>query len=118
MSHFSEGGKGVATDPKQRTLSNFIVTDGASGRGLGDQALSESNISDDTLAIGRDTSFSSDTHEQSELIDFVDTYQMPESEHTDTRHCHNEAETPGSLDLQIDDFNNNVRILICFFLEY
>lgn len=28
MSHFNEGGKGVSVDPKQKTLSNFIVTEG------------------------------------------------------------------------------------------
>ncbi|KAI3445883.1 hypothetical protein Pfo_002548 [Paulownia fortunei] len=108
MSHFSEGRKGVANDPKQKTLSNFIVTEDASGRGLGDQALSESNINDDTLTIDRETSFSSDAHEPCESIDFVDTYQMPDLDHTDTRHYHNEAETGGSFDLQIDDFKDHV----------
>ncbi|KAL0384309.1 UNVERIFIED_CONTAM: DNA polymerase kappa [Sesamum radiatum] len=103
MSHFNEGKKGVASDPKQRTLSNFIVTEDASGR------VSESNIDDDnTSSIGRETSFSSDAHVPCESFDFVDTHQILDVDPTDKRHGCNEAETGGSFDLQIDDFRDNV----------
>lgn len=109
MSQFGEGREGVAADPKQKTLSNFLVAEDASGRGLGAQAQPESTISDDTLAIGRESSLYSDIHEPSESFDFVDTCQMPESQHmVDTRHFQNEAETQESLDLQISNLNENV----------
>ncbi|KAL8541590.1 hypothetical protein ACS0TY_002742 [Phlomoides rotata] len=75
MSYFNEGGKGVAADPKQKTLSNFITL----GRGLGDEALLESNTCDNT---GRETGFCAEEMHRS--IDFVDTFEMPESEQTDT----------------------------------
>ncbi|KAK4437980.1 DNA polymerase kappa [Sesamum alatum] len=108
MSHFNEGKKGVASDPKQRTLSNFIVTEDASGRGLGDQAFSESNIDDDnTLSIGREIGFSSDAHGPCESFDLMHTHQMLDVDPTDRRHGRNEAETGGSFDLQID-FKDNV----------
>ncbi|KAL0422535.1 UNVERIFIED_CONTAM: DNA polymerase kappa [Sesamum latifolium] len=103
MSHFNEGKKGVASDPKQRTLSNFIVTEDASGR------VSESNIDDDnTSSIGRETSFSRDAHAPCESFDFMDTHQMLDVNTTDKRHGCNEPETGGSFDLQIDDFRDNV----------
>ncbi|GFP88639.1 DNA polymerase kappa [Phtheirospermum japonicum] len=103
MSHFSEGREGVAIDPKQKTLSNFIVTgENASGRGYENQALSESNLIDDNdLARHRETSLCSDhTHEPCESIDFVD---VPDLDHSDTRHFHYEAETEGSFGLQVDN---------------
>lgn len=88
MSHFNESKKGVASDPKQRTLSNFIVTEDASGR------VSESNIYDDnTLSIDRETSFSSDAHAPCESFDFMDTHQMLDVDPTDKRHGRDEAET-------------------------
>ncbi|KAL0356919.1 UNVERIFIED_CONTAM: DNA polymerase kappa [Sesamum calycinum] len=103
MSHFNEGKKGVASDPKQRTLSNFIATKDAVGR------VSESNTDDDnTLSIGRETSFSSDAHAPCESFNFMDTHQMLFVDPTDKRHGQNEAETGGSFDLQIDDFRDNV----------
>ncbi|KAK4401756.1 DNA polymerase kappa [Sesamum angolense] len=103
MSHFNEGKKGVASDPKQRTLSNFIATKDAMGR------VSESNTDDDnTLSIGRETSFSSDAHAPCESFNFMDTHQMLFVDPTDKRHGQNEAETGGSFDLQIDDFRDNV----------
>lgn len=111
MSHFSEGREGIAADPKQKTLSSFLVVDDASGRELGAEAQSESTISDDTFAIGKESRLCSDMHQPSESIDFVDTYHMPDCEHLDTRHFHNEAETQQeSLDLQISNLNENVRI--------
>ncbi|KAL0365306.1 UNVERIFIED_CONTAM: DNA polymerase kappa [Sesamum angustifolium] len=103
MSHFNEGKKGVASDPKQRTLSNFIATKDAVGR------VSESNADDDnTLSIGKETSFSSDAHAPCESFNFMDTHQMLFVDPTDRRHGQNEAETGGSFDLQIDDFRDNV----------
>lgn len=98
MSHFNEGREGVAADPKQRTLSNFLVADHASGRELGAQAQPESTSSDDALAIGRDSSLCSDIYEPSESIDFVGTHQIPDSEHSGSRNFHNEAETQGISD--------------------
>lgn len=111
MSHFSEGGEGVAADPKQKTLSNFLVAEDASRRGLGAQAQSESTTSDDAVAIGRESSLFSDMHKPSESIDFEDTYQIRDSEHTGTRQFLNEAETQGTLDLYIENSNEKVRIL-------
>ncbi|KAH6773137.1 DNA/RNA polymerases superfamily protein [Perilla frutescens var. frutescens] len=108
MSHFGEGREGIAADPKQKTLSNFLVAEDASGRGLGAHAQSESTISDDSLTIGRESSLCSDAHEPSDSIPFVDTYQIPDYEHADTRHFHNKAETQDSFGLQIDNLNKNV----------
>ncbi|KAK6159205.1 hypothetical protein DH2020_006519 [Rehmannia glutinosa] len=108
MSHFSEGREGVAIDPKQKTLANFIVTENASGSGHEDQTLTESDINDDALAIRRETSFCSDKHEPCESVDFADTYQLPDHNQTDITYCHNEAENGGTFDLQIDDFRENV----------
>ncbi|KAL3614350.1 hypothetical protein CASFOL_042424 [Castilleja foliolosa] len=103
MSHFAEGKEDVVNDPKQRTLSNFIVTgENASGRGHEDQALSESKLIDDGHDLGshRETSFcSDDTHEPCESVDYVD---VPDLDPSDTRHFHNEAEK-GSFDLQVDN---------------
>lgn len=104
MSHFSEGRKGGPVDVKQKTLSDFIITEDVTRRGFGDQALSESNINDNTSAVDGETSSCSYNHEPRESIDFVDTYQIPDLDQTDARHCHNEAETAESSDL--------VRILI------
>ncbi|KAG8368489.1 hypothetical protein BUALT_Bualt15G0050700 [Buddleja alternifolia] len=92
MSHFSEG---IAIDPKQKTLSNFIVTEEGSERGPEDQELLESNIN-------------GDTHGRRESIDLVDAYQMQDLDHIDYRHDHNDAEAVGSSDLQIDDLKDNV----------
>ncbi|KAK6159198.1 hypothetical protein DH2020_006512 [Rehmannia glutinosa] len=108
MSHFSDGGEGVAIDPKQKTLANFIVTENASGSGHEDQTLTESDINDDALAIRRGTSFCSDKHEPCESVDFTDTYQLSDHNQTDITYCHNEAENGGTFDLQIDDFRENV----------
>lgn len=104
MSHFSEGREGVAADPKQKTLSNFLVVEDASRRELGAEAQSEPTTSDDTFAIGRESRLCSVIHQPSESIDFADTYHMPDCEHLDTRHFYNEAETQQeSLDLQVSD---------------
>lgn len=118
MSHFSEGGEGVAADPRQKTLSNFLVAEDASRRGLGAQAQSESTMSDDALAIGRESSLCSDIHEPSRSIDFADTYQIRDSVHTGTRHFHNEAETQETSNIQIDNLNEKVHILIWSCSEY
>lgn len=81
MSHFNEGGKDVAVDPKQKTLFNFIVTESTLGSGLGDEPLLESNTCDNS----RETGFcAEEINEPPETIDFVDTYEMPESGQTDT----------------------------------
>ncbi|XP_057788133.1 DNA polymerase kappa isoform X2 [Salvia miltiorrhiza] len=95
MSHFSEGREGVAADPKQKTLSNFLVAEDASGRGPRAQAQSESSLC-------------SDIQEPSESIDFADTHQIRDSEHTGTSHFHSEAETQETFDHQIDNFNAKV----------
>ncbi|KAG6424981.1 hypothetical protein SASPL_115404 [Salvia splendens] len=109
MSNFGEGREGVAADPKQKTLSNFQGADDASRRGLGAQVQSESTISDDALAIiDRESSLCSDIHEPSESVDFSDTYQIRDSEHTGTTHFHREAETQEAFDLQIDNFDEKV----------
>lgn len=76
MSHLSEDSKGFTVDPKQKTLSSFIVTDDAMGRGLRDQKLSEFNLRDDTSSIGGETSFSDDTHMTCESMDLVDSQKI------------------------------------------
>ncbi|EYU21871.1 hypothetical protein ABFS82_02G045000 [Erythranthe guttata] len=75
MSHFNEG---VAVDAKQKTLSNFIVT--------------ESNIRNNTSAF--------DIHDPSESCNPVNTPQIPDLDRADTCHRLNEAETSGSFDLK------------------
>ncbi|XP_047946395.1 DNA polymerase kappa isoform X2 [Salvia hispanica] len=109
MSNFGEGREGVAADPKQKTLSNFLGADDASRRGLGAQVQLESTICDDALAIiDTESSLCGDIHEPSESIDFADTYQIHDSEHTGTRHFHSESETREAFNLQIDNLNEKV----------
>lgn len=111
MSHFNEGREGVAVDPKQKTLSNFLMADHGSRRELGAQTQPESTTSDNALAIERDSSLCSDIHEPSESIDFVDTNQIPDSEYTFSRNFPNEAEARETFNPPIDSFNENVRFL-------
>ncbi|KAL3814315.1 hypothetical protein ACJIZ3_015583 [Penstemon smallii] len=106
MSHFNESGKGVTNDPKQKTLSNFIITSG--NRLLGDQAFLGSNIDENTVSIDTDTSFSADTHETYKSIDLVDSHQIPNPDNIDFRHDNNEAQTRGNFDIHIDNSKDNV----------
>ncbi|GER36915.1 DNA polymerase IV [Striga asiatica] len=111
MSHLSEGSESASLDPKQKTLHNFIVTENASVRGHEDEEpLSESNISNDALAIPRETSFINDTLEPCESIDFIETHQLPDLDHSHTWHSHNEAESRGHLHLPVDNLTENVEV--------
>ncbi|CAA0807471.1 DNA/RNA polymerases superfamily protein [Striga hermonthica] len=111
MSHLSEGSEGALLDPKQKTLHNFIVTENASLRGHEDEeALSESNINNDALAIPRETNFINDTLETCESTDFMETYQLPDLDHSHTWHSHNEAESRGHLHLPVDNLSENVEV--------
>ncbi|XP_073123317.1 DNA polymerase kappa isoform X1 [Henckelia pumila] len=107
MSQFSEDGKCVSVDPKQKTLSTFIVTDDALGRGLRDQKLSQFNLKDDSSSIDRGTSFSNDTSSW-ESMDFAHFHQVQNLGHPDPKKGEVVVEDGESLDLQVDCSRKNV----------
>ncbi|XP_022896870.1 DNA polymerase kappa isoform X2 [Olea europaea var. sylvestris] len=105
MSNFNEGQNGGSLDPKQKTLSEFMVTGDASGRELGDQAPSHLNDNDDSLSVDRETSFSIDTWDS---IGLQGTHEIPYLHHSDSMLCLKKEEIKRNLDLRIDDLENNV----------
>lgn len=111
MSNFNEGQNGVSLDPKQKTLSEFMVTGDASGRKLGDQVPSHSNDNDDSLSVDTETSFSADTWDS---IGLLGTHEILYLHHSDSMLCLKKEETKRNLDLRIDDLENNV----CMELDY
>lgn len=111
MSQFSEDGKCLSVDPKQKTLSTFIVTNDALGRGLRDQQLPQFNLKDDTSSIGRGTSFSNDTS-SCESMDLANVHKAQNLGHPDSKKGQVMVEDGESLDLQIHCSRQNVCLLV------
>lgn len=115
MSNFNEGQNGGSLDPKQKTLSEFMVTGDASGRELGDQAPSHLNDNDDSLSVDRETSFSIDTWDS---IGLQGTHEIPYLHHSDSMLCLKKEEIKRNLDLRIDDLENNVRMELDYIVVF
>ncbi|KAK2664875.1 hypothetical protein Ddye_003449 [Dipteronia dyeriana] len=63
VSQFNEDKVGAPSDPRQRTLTNFIMSGNASRKNAGDQSSLGSDISDYNFMDDQETSFSLGIHE-------------------------------------------------------